>query len=124
MARTRNPLKVYYNSACPVCKAGIEHQKGKMEACPVEWKDVHSNNRLVSQLHAELEQVRKRLHVVDELGRVHVGFDAFLIIWQHSPTEKWKAKLLALPLVKQLAHISYNLFAAILYKWNRVKKHW
>ncbi|SFI37879.1 Predicted thiol-disulfide oxidoreductase YuxK, DCC family [Nitrosomonas sp. Nm34] len=119
-----NPIKVYYNSACPVCKAGIENQKSRMKGCPVEWKDVHSHPVLVTEIHSELEQVRERLHVVDEQGQTYIGFDAFLTIWRHSPGEKWKAILLGLPLIRQLGRIAYNQFAALLYKWNKAKKHW
>lgn len=119
-----SPLKVYYNSACPVCKAGIEYQKGKMQGCAIEWKDVHLNNKLVTEIRTEIEYVRERLHAVDEQGQLYVGFDAFLVIWQHSPHENWKAKLMGLPVVKQLGRIAYNLFAAMLYKWNLAKKHW
>ena len=120
----KEPVKVYYNSACPVCKAGIESQKGKMTGCSIEWRDVDSNTQLVTGIHAEIEQVRERLHVVDERGQIHIGFDAFLVIWQHSPQEQWKAALLDLPVIKQLGRIVYNLFAACLYKWNRARKHW
>jgi predicted DCC family thiol-disulfide oxidoreductase YuxK len=119
-----NPIKVYYNSACPVCKAGIENQKSRMKGCPVEWKDVHSHPALVTEIHSELEQVRERLHVVDEHGQTYIGFDAFLTIWRHSPGEKWKATLLGLPLIRQLGRMAYDQFAALLYKWNKAKKHW
>ncbi|MGH8588498.1 MAG: DUF393 domain-containing protein, partial [Gammaproteobacteria bacterium] len=37
--------KVYYNSACPVCNAGIKDQRRRMEACGIEgieWVDVHT----------------------------------------------------------------------------------
>ena len=95
-----------------------------MQACDVEWKDVHSNVQLVNELDSKLEFVRERLHVVDEQGQTHIGFDAFLVIWQHSAHEQWKAKLLGLPVIKSLGQIIYNRFAAWLYRWNRTKKHW
>jgi len=117
-------MKVYYNSACPVCKAGIEGQKEKGSSCEIEWADVHKSNELVSEVHAELEFVRERLHVVDENGKLHVGFDAFLAIWRNSPTERWKARIFGVPLIKHLCRVTYNLFAAALYRWNRSKNHW
>jgi predicted DCC family thiol-disulfide oxidoreductase YuxK len=116
-------MKVYYNSACPVCKAGIESQMQKGASCEVQWADVHENNALVSEVHGDLEFVRERLHVVDD-GALHVGFDAFLVIWKNSPTEHWKARVMGLPVIKQLCRVAYNLFAAALYKWNRSKNHW
>jgi predicted DCC family thiol-disulfide oxidoreductase YuxK len=117
-------LKVYYNSACPVCKAGIEGQMGKESGCDIQWNDVHSHNELVGEINSELEFVRKRLHVLDEKGELYIGSNAFLAIWSNSPTERWKAALFGLPLIKQLANLSYNLFAAALYQWNKAKKHW
>lgn len=117
-------VKVYYNSACPVCKAGIEGQMEKGSSCEIQWSDVHKDNALVSEIQAELEFVRERLHVVDESGKLHVGFDAFLAIWKNSPTEQWKARLFGLPVIRQLCRVAYNLFAAALYKWNRSKNHW
>lgn len=117
-------MKVYYNSACPVCKAGIEGQMGKDSVCEIQWNDVHQNNALVMEVNADLEFVRERLHVVDEHGVVQVGFDAFLVIWRNSSTEIWKYKLFNFPVLKHFCRIAYNVFAAALYRWNRAKKHW
>ena len=120
----RSKIKVYYNSACPVCNAGIKYQKNKDGASDIQWNDVHKHNELVSEVNADLEFVRERLHVVDEDNQLQVGFDAILAIWRNSPKEHWKATVLGLPGVKHLARVAYNVFAAALYKWNRSKKHW
>jgi predicted DCC family thiol-disulfide oxidoreductase YuxK len=120
----KSNMKVYYNSACPVCKAGIDYQMEKENLCDIQWKDVHQNNEFVSELNADLDFVRERLHVVDENGDVQIGFDAFLAIWRYSPTESWKSTLFGLPLIKPLCRVTYNLFAAALYKWNKLKNHW
>ena len=117
-------IKVFFNSACPVCNAGINHQKNCKSRCTVEWKDVHLDNELAQELGAELEFVRERLHVIDENGQLQVGYNGFISIWRNSPGEQWKAALSSLPFLKQLLNIFYNLFARALYKWNRSKKHW
>lgn len=117
-------VKVYYNSACPVCKAGIESQRGKSSAREIQWKDVHTDNQLVGEVGADLEFVRERLHVVDEQGKIQVGFDAFLAIWGNSPKEIWKEKLFGVPGVKHFCRLIYNVFAALLYRWNKSKKRW
>jgi predicted DCC family thiol-disulfide oxidoreductase YuxK len=121
-----NKLKmvVYYNSACPICKAGIEGQMQKENLCEIQWKDVHQNNQIVSEVNADLEFVRERLHIIDESGQVQIGFDAFLAIWKHSSSESWKSSLLGLPLVKHCCGVLYNLFAVALYRWNKSNKHW
>src|SRR4030066_342975 len=52
------PSKVYYNSACPVCNAGIKDQRQRMEKCgikDIEWVDVHNNPGAVSEVNSSLE---------------------------------------------------------------------
>jgi predicted DCC family thiol-disulfide oxidoreductase YuxK len=122
-------IRVYYNSACPVCNAGISHQRlshqrRKMAGCAVQWRDVHRDLDARREIPADLEFVRERLHVIDETGRIRSGVDAFEVIWRHSPHEKWKARLIALPLLRPLATLLYNAFARALYKWNRLNKRW
>lgn len=124
MADDQDRIKVYYNSACPVCRAGIEGQKDKTTACQVQWADVHRDNEAVAEIGESLEYVRERLHVVDEQGVKRMGVDAFIVLWRHSPKERWKARLLSLPLIHPLAQLGYKAFARLLYRWNRRKGHW
>ncbi|HEV7928668.1 MAG TPA: DUF393 domain-containing protein [Nitrosospira sp.] len=119
--------KVYYNSACPVCDAGIKDQRQRMAACgvkDVEWIDVHAHPEAVEEVGAPLEQVRERLHVKAEDGRLDVGADAFTRLWSKTPGQRWMAKLLRLPVIRQITRLVYNAFARLLYGWNRAKGHW
>ncbi|BBP85741.1 MULTISPECIES: thiol-disulfide oxidoreductase DCC family protein [Pseudomonas] len=124
MSEDEGRIKVYYNSACPVCRAGIEGQKDKSTACEIEWADVHADNQAVEEIGEALEYVRERLHLVDEQGVKRMGVDAFIVLWRHSPKERWKARLLSLPLIHGLAQLGYKAFARLLYLWNRSKRHW
>ena len=102
--------KVYYNSACPVCNAGIKDQRWRMEACgieDIEWVDVHIRRRRRSV--PSLEHIRERLHVKDSDGRLNIGADAFTCLWSQTCGQRWLAKLLRLPVLKQLTHSAYNL---------------
>jgi predicted DCC family thiol-disulfide oxidoreductase YuxK len=119
--------KVYYNSACPVCDAGIKDQRRRMEACgvtDVEWIDVHTHPDAVLELDAPLEKVRERLHVKTSTGQIDVGADAFLDLWAQTPGQQRLANLLRLPILKQFTRIAYNIFARLLYRWNRAMRHW
>ena len=124
-------INVFYNSACPVCNAGIHLQQKRMTSCAINapkivWNDVHINNQLICQLKsdADLDFVRKRLHVKDAEGKVQVGIDAFITLWSHSPGESWKANLVSLPFIHGLATAIYNVFAFCLFHWNRSRSHW
>lgn len=118
------PLTVYYNSACPVCRAGIAAQKGRMQQCEVVWTDVHETPAACSEVDASLAAVREQLHVTDAQGRVRVGVDAAVAIWRQSPGEAWKAWIFSLPVIHALAGLGYRLFARLLYRWNIRKGHW
>ena len=128
-SETNRPMssKVYYNSACPVCNAGIKDQRQRMEKCgikDIEWVDVHHNPDAVSEVNSSLEQVRERLHVKDDHGELNIGIDAFIHLWRQTPNQRWLAELLQLPVIRPLARLAYNGFARLLYCWNRALKHW
>ena len=113
---------VYYNSACPVCEAGICYQRGKMEGCAVDWVDLQARPELAAELGIDLELLRERLHVRDGAGRMHVGDRAFAQLWSHTPGQRWLAWL-----IKPCGWLTgplYNVAARVLYRWNRRRGHW
>lgn len=124
MINNTSEIKVIYNSACPVCNAGITSQKEKMSSCAVQWRDVNSDVNALKEIPADLEFVRERLHVIDGNGNLKIGLEAFEVIWRHSPSERWKSKIIALPVIKPILAKIYNIFAKYLYKWNIKKGHW
>jgi predicted DCC family thiol-disulfide oxidoreductase YuxK len=118
-------LTVYYNSACPVCNAGIGAEKRRMEACAVdaEWIDIHQKPDALKQIGATQEFVRERLHVVDEAG-VHIGAAAIGALWSKTAPRQRLAAFIRMPLIRVLAGWLYNAFAAVLYRWNRLRGRW
>jgi len=123
-ANTSSDVSVYYNSACPVCRVGINSQKEKSTACAIEWVDVHEQQQRVVEVDESLDYVRERLHVVDGDGHIHMGVNAFAVLWKNSPKERWKATLITLPIINTLAQWGYKVFARGLFTWNRWCKRW
>jgi predicted DCC family thiol-disulfide oxidoreductase YuxK len=120
-----NKTKVYYNSACPVCNAGVKYQREKLGSRDdVEWIDVHADNDAVCDIGAELEFVRERLHVVDERGQVKVGSEAFALLWSKSPDQAALARIVSSRGLRHLSRWLYNGFARLLYGWNRLTRRW
>ncbi len=121
------PDKVYYNSACPICNAGIKNQRKRMEACGlnnIRWIDVHSNPGALSKIDASLNQVREKLYVENLNGQLNVGVDAFICLWSQTNGQRWLAKLLRFPVFKESSHWMYNSFANLLYRWNCSRRKW
>jgi len=116
--------KVYYNSACPVCDAGIRVQRSRMAKDAVEWIDVRRNPDAVAALGKGLEDVRERLHVTDSAGRTWVGADAVSQLMLATPGQRLLGRVGRWPVVRTLARVGYNGFARLLYRWNRRRGHW
>lgn len=122
MTATAPPTIVYYNSACPVCDAGIDYQREKMEGCAVEFVDVHAHPETAQELGVDLALLRERLHVRDAAGNTQVGDRAFATLWAQTPGQRWMARL-ARPLSWLTAPL-YKLVARALYRWNLRRNHW
>ncbi|MGD1957181.1 MAG: thiol-disulfide oxidoreductase DCC family protein [Sphingomonadales bacterium] len=123
----QHDLKVYYNSACPVCKAGIERERGHFEQSSarddVEWIDIASDPDALAPLGLDIDDVRHSLHVAQG-GKLHVGADAFIALADKAPGQGWLARLFGLPVLRPLAQIAYNRFADLLFWWNKRKGRW
>jgi predicted DCC family thiol-disulfide oxidoreductase YuxK len=119
-------VRVYYNSACPVCNAGIGAERRRMEACNVDadWIDIHRDPARLEEIGASQEFVRERLHVVDDSGAVRVGAEAIGALWSQTSRLRVLAALLRMPVIRVLAGWAYNVFAAGLYRWNRWRGRW
>jgi predicted DCC family thiol-disulfide oxidoreductase YuxK len=118
------PHVVYYNSACPVCDAGVCAMKERTEEGKVEWVDVHTQPDRLIPLGLNLEDVRERLHVTDPSGRLHIGATALVATWSLQSRWGWLLKPMAWPLLRTACDWAYGLFARQLYRWNRRKGHW
>lgn len=121
-------LRVYYNSRCPVCDAGIAGQRAKMlaraPAEAVDWRDINQEPEALQWCGAQVNDVRRKLYVIDEDGGVHVGADAFVLLAKRTPGQRWLGHVFGLPVLVSLARIAYNGFAALLYGWNRRNGRW
>ena len=97
-----------------------------MDSGPAEirWIDIHSHPEALKELGAAQDLVRERLHVVDEKGEVRIGADAFRVLWARTPGQERLAWVTGLPLLHPLAKGAYNIFAALLYAWNRARRRW
>ena len=100
--------KVYYNSACPVCDAGIKDQRRRMEACgvkDVEWIDVHTHPDAVLDWMRSWRQcvsacMSRPLLARSMWARMRSGLRA------QTPGQQRLANLLRLPILKQFTRIS------------------
>ena len=94
---TGQGLTVWYNTRCPVCDAGIDWQRNKLLAAVraghLSFRDINEEPAALAAYGASLDDVRRRLHATDESGRLIVGADVAIAMWQLTPGEGWLASL-------------------------------
>ena len=121
-------LTVWYNTRCPVCDAGITHQKRRLvevvKAGRIELRDINLEPDALARYGATLEDIRRRLHATDARGQLLVGADVAVAVWRATPGERWLAVLLGNRIVLPVTRFAYDRFADLLYAWNRRKGRW
>ena len=120
--------RVFFNSACPVCRAGVANQRERMQAtgagCDIEWCDVATDPAALGGRGITVDDVRLKLYAEDEQGNLHVGADAFAALWRETPGRRWLGRLLSAPGLSRPARWAYDRFADFLYAWNRRHGRW
>ena len=120
VAKESRKLRTFYNSSCPVCTAGIRaySRSPEVPGAFLDWQDINAAPKVLEGQGISQHEVWYRLHTIDEAGRVLVGIDAFIAIWDELPAYRRRACLLRLPVVRQLAYLGYEALAFCLYRWN------
>jgi predicted DCC family thiol-disulfide oxidoreductase YuxK len=121
-------LTVWYNTRCPVCDAGIRHQKKRLveavKAGRIAFRDINLEPDALARHGASLDDIRRRLHATDAAGRLLVGADVAVAVWRATPGEGWLASLLGNPVVLPVTRFVYDRFADLLYAWNLRSGRW
>lgn len=121
-------LTVWYNTKCPVCDGGINWQRNRLVAAArtgvIEFRDINLEPEALVSRGSSLDDVRRRLHGLDEAGCLFIGADCAIEIWRRTPGDAWLARLAGLPLVRPIARFTYDRFADLLFAWNRRKGRW
>jgi predicted DCC family thiol-disulfide oxidoreductase YuxK len=121
-------LTIWYNTRCPVCNGGIDWQRNKLlnavRAGHIAFKDINQQPDALASYGVSLDDVRRRLHATDAAGRLIVGADVALAVWQATPGEGWLATVFGNPVVRPVTRFAYDRFADMLFAWNRRKGRW
>ena len=121
-------LTVFYNTKCPVCDAGIGWQKRRlinaMKQGKIAFEDINQQPEALKAYGATLEDIRRRLHAVDDSGALLIGADVAIAIWRLTPGDGWLAAMFGNAVMRPVSRFAYNRFADVLYAWNRHKRHW
>lgn len=114
MSTSHGPaLRVYYDGLCPLCSREIDHYRSKDVARDIQWVDITADGFDAAAEGLDPVQVQRLFHVRDRAGRLYVGVEAFIKIWETIPSlQLWK-RLSDLPGARSAMQVGYAVFARV-----------
>jgi predicted DCC family thiol-disulfide oxidoreductase YuxK len=109
---------IFYDGKCGLCSREINYYKKIVQANRFLWLDIATDPTPLKQLRISQEDGLRRLHALDEAGRLHIGVDAFILIWSELPYWRLLGMVVGLPGIRQSAQLAYNCFAD--YRFSRL----
>ncbi len=100
-------ITVYFDGACPLCRAEIDHYRRCRGAQAVRFVDVSTT---APEPDLSCAAALARFHVRDAEGRLHSGAAAFARLWLALPGWRWLGRLAGTRLVLPLAERAYRGF--------------
>ena len=109
---------VLFNADCPVCNFEITHYAdyAKTNGLPIRFDDLNSD--ALANWNLTADQAARRLYVVHN-GTLTSGIEAFIVLWRQMPRYRWLARIVGLPVIKQISALLYDYVAApLIYRWH------
>lgn len=112
MATDRDTATVYFDGACPLCRAEISHYQAQKGSEMLRFVDVAQPG---ADLGADLEreQALARFHVRGADGALVSGAAAFVAVWDRLPRWRWAAHLARIPGILLVLEVGYRTFLPI-----------
>ncbi len=108
---SRTKIQVFYDGACGLCAKEINHYKKIAPPDVFEWVDIMVTPEAFEALGYKKEDGLRALHARDKNATMHIGVDAFILIWRQMKAWRVLAVIIALPIIKHIAQFLYKRFA-------------
>jgi predicted DCC family thiol-disulfide oxidoreductase YuxK len=109
-------ITVFYDGKCGLCSKEINHYRKIAPAGIFDWQDVTKSADELKKEGISLHKGLKILHAKDNNGDMHVGVDAFILIWKQLKRWHVLAILFGFPIIRQIANGIYRIFASWRFK--------
>ncbi len=104
-------ITVFYDGKCELCAGEIKYYRKIAPKGIFNWQDITESSNELKKEGISLSEGLKLLHAKDDAGQLHVGVDAFVLIWKQLRRWHILAAFVALPIIRQIANIVYRAFA-------------
>lgn len=104
-------ITVWYDGQCGLCSREINHYRKLVTSTPFHWQDLSTTIAGLDRHQVSLPEALMALHAEDHDGKLHIGMDAFILIWRQFKGWALLARIAALPGIHQLSKRLYAAFA-------------
>lgn len=114
--------RALYNSDCPVCNSEMCHYAAysRQNALPIAFDDLNATD--LARWGVTEDEASRLLHVIHE-GRLHIGFEAILVLWEQMPRYHRLARFCRVPGLFHLLDWGYaNIVARLIYLRHQRRK--
>ncbi|WP_343561828.1 thiol-disulfide oxidoreductase DCC family protein [Kiloniella sp. b19] len=109
-------ITVFYDGACGLCSREINYYRRIAPPAVFDWQDITKTTTELEREGISLTEALRLLHARDSNGTLHIGVDAFILIWQELKHWRLLAALVSLAPIHWLARHLYTTFAAWRFK--------
>lgn len=109
-------ITVFYDGLCGLCSREIAFYRRLSPRAPIAWCDIARDPAPLEQRGISQADGLYFLHAEDSAGHMHVGLDAFVLIWRHFTGWRLLADFVRLPGIRPAADRLYRWFAAYRFK--------
>jgi len=75
-------ITVFYDGKCGLCSKEINHYIKIAPEGIFDWQDITKDDAKLTELGISLADGLKLLHATDNQNKLHIGVDAFILIWK------------------------------------------
>ena len=95
-------ITIFYDGKCSLCSKEINYYRKIAPLGIFDWQDITKSSHKLNKEGVSLSEGLKFLHAKDNNGQMHVGLDAFILIWKQLKRWRVLANLVNLPLTKAI----------------------
>ena len=104
-------ITVFYDGKCGLCSKEINYYRKIAPTGIFDWQDITTSADDLKKEGISLADGLKLLHAKDHNGKIHIGVDAFLLIWRQLKRWRVLAFLVGLPIIRHITNCVYLAFA-------------
>ena len=112
-------ILVFYDDQCGMCSKEIAYYQTITPVDSIDWLAISQNEEVMAAFEIDLLTALKHLHAIDANQHVHIGVDAFVLVWSAIPKWRILAKVARFKPINWFLKVGYEWFAQ--WRFNRSK---